>query len=1161
MPGPFRLVLLLCLLLSAGEVAAQTLLPAGWREKWVLSNADTLKIDSLSLVPGSLMVAGIDTSGYSVDAFGSKLVWKKRPAQDSIRVRYRVFPFSFTAPYARKPIGLIENNILITPYYYSASEAAKQKQEFVDFGSVDYSGSFGRALSFGNSQDVVLNSQFNLQLDGDLGDSIRLTGAITDNTIPFQPEGNTQQLQEFDRVFIQLRRKRASLMVGDHDIRKPAGYFMQFYKRVQGAFVSTSTPTGKGGENRIAVGASLAKGKFVRNVLTALEGNQGPYKLTGPNGEQFFVVLAGTERVYIDGQVQSRGENQDYIIDYNTAEITFMPRRLITKDLRIVVEFEFSDRNYLNSLLYLSDEWQINSKWQVRFNAYSNQDARNQPVMLSLDSSQKAFLAGIGDSIQLALYPSARYQDTFSNNLILYRKTDTTVNGTLYSGIYVFSTDPDSARYSLAFTSVGQGRGNYRQALSSANGRVYEWLEPVNGLPQGDYEPVTILVTPKKQQLFTLGTTFRPDSNRTFQVEAALSDFDPNLFSKIGNQTHRGVATRLSYEESRRLGKNDKRRISSALYYEYVQDRFRPLERFRQVEFVRDWNIPLNEQAQTEHLGGVKLGLQQKDLGEVEYRIGTYTRGSNFAGLQQVFALGGQKGGWRVLARGDWVTQRSNLSRSSFLRPYAELERTFRKLAGITIGSRFLMDHNVLRDAQTDTLLRSAFSFDALTLYLRNGAAGKLPFQAEYTLRHDRAAKDNRMMPGTVGHTVAVNAGVNKGPAHDLKITAAYRQLQVIDSTLTAFKPDETLLGRAEYQFNWWSGLLTGNILYEMGAGQELKREFTYVQVPAGQGQYVWRDYNGDNLRQLNEFELAIFPDERLFIRVFTPTNQYVKAKYSVYNQSVSLSPRSLFGRGELKGWRKVLGLFHLQSAVQLNNRFLGQPGLEQYNPFIRRFEDSLLINNSSSVMNTVFLNRFSNVWGLDYIQTLNGGKTLLNYGVDSRRNTEHQFRGRTNLNPKFTLTAALRRGKKSFVSPFLEARTYLVRYTAAETGFTWLLLRNQFRVQSGYRYDIRNNEARYGGEKAVSHSIQTDLRYNLPGSGTVNVRATYSSISFNGQANSTIGYTMLDGLQNGRNWLWGAQFERRLSRNVEMSLEYEGRRPGGGGVIHTGRASVRAVF
>ena len=1121
---------------------------------------DSLQLDSLSIIPLSIRVEGVDTAAFSIDYANSVLRWKQRPTVDSVRIDYKVFPINFSKRYYHKNVRLIEQSFAATPFYYDAIQA-NTNGVFIDFGNVDYTGSFGRALSFGNNQDVVLNSQFNLQLEGDLGDSIKLAAAITDNSLPFQPEGNTQQLQEFDKVSIQLKRKRAALIVGDYDIKKPSGYFMNFYKRVQGGFFSSSCKTSPNGENKVAVGASLAKGKFVRNVLTPLEGNQGPYKLTGSNGEQFFIILAGTERVYIDGNLMKRGEEFDYIIDYNTAEITFMPKRFVTKDLRITVEFEFSDRNYLNSLLYVNDEWKVNEKLQVRLNVYSNQDSKNQTVQQSLDSSKIQFLSTLGDSIQNAYYTSVQPVDTFSNSKVLYAKIDTLVNSLVYNNVYLFSTNKDSAKYALSFSFVGQGKGNYRQSVNTANGRVYAWIAPANGIAQGDYEPIVVLVTPKKQQMLTLGASYAIDSAKHVTVETAYSNADPNMFSKIDNAAHNGYAAHITYDESRMISKKSDITLNSKASYEFVDKKFKALERFRNVEFARDWNITTSEKSENEHLGVVSLSLQKKKLGEINYQFGTYNRGASFNGIQHIASIAGSKKGYRLLAKGDLMQQYSTRYKSNYYRPSIELEKQFDKLQQLTMGARYIIEQNEVKNTLTDSLLANAFAFDALSVYIKNSGSAKNNFTAEYTHRNDKAIQHNAFARSTEGHTFSLNGTISSLRNHEIHATATYRILDIKDTSITKLKPDENLLGRVEYNFSVIKGFITGNILYEFGSGQEQKREFAYVQVPAGQGLYVWRDYNQDSLKQLNEFELAIFPDEKLYIKVFTPTNQYVKAKYSLYNQSVSINPKALFNQSTLTLIPKFVSLFFVQSVVQLNNRFVGKEGIAQYNPFINSFDDSLLINNASSIINSVFFNRFNSSWGLDYINTLAGGKTLLNYGIDARKNVEQQLRGRYNLSKQLTFSVGIKSGSKKFRSQFLENRNYDITYQSAEPSITILLMKNQFRISTGYKYDIRLNAKDLGGEKAKADNINLELKYNILGSGALNARATFSNIAYTGTENSGVSYTMLDGLQKGKNWLWQASFNKRVSKNIEMNLEYEGRKPASGDIIHTGRASVRAIF
>lgn len=1160
----------MCFILCGPRLRAQTaegnvLLHANIRNRVIAPGKnDSLLVDTLSVAYGSLSVRNVPDSAYTFYPEKGLLVWKKgqRPG-DSLKLRYRVLPFSFTQKRTHKKGNLVDSNIGFPVYTYTLGDSFSKG--FVNFNSIDYNGSYGRSLTIGNSQDVSLNSNLNLQLNGYILDSVRIEAAITDNNVPVQPDGNTQRLQEFDRIYITFEKGKHKLTAGDYNLQKPNSYFINFNKRVQGLMYETEFNINPNIKNKMGLSGSIAKGQFARNIFQGSEGNQGPYKLTGNNGEQFFIVLAGTEKVYIDGLLLERGEDRDYVINYNTAEVTFMPRQLITKDKRIQVEFEYQDRNYLNTLIYVYDELQVGKKWNFRMNAYSNQDAKNQPYSQSLTGDQKRFLAGIGDNIDQAFYRVIT-EDTFSASKILYKMVDTTVAGIHYDTVFVYTTNKDSAKYSLGFSYVGEGKGNYIISGTNTNGRSYSWIAPLNGQTLGNYEPVVLLITPKKQQLFTLGTTYQVDSLKKLTVELAASNYAPNLFSDLDKDKHWGFSGRALYEEQRFFGKRDslkRQNISwkNQVSYEMVQSQFKAIAPYRNVEFARDWNLGTDVIPEDEHLVTYATELQKNRLGNIKYNLTWYQRGADYKANRNIVSLLYDRNNVKAGATFNLMNANSSLQKSLYSRPSLFIEKTMPKVMSLTLGAKYEQEHNAIRDVRTNNLALSSYAFDILTFYARTRDDRKTRLELNYVIRKDEAVVGDHFQQQNNAHTVDAKLGFYQFKNHQIVFTGAYRKLMANNIPVQGPEGGESVLGRLEYNGNFKKGFLVPSLLFEVGSGQEQKREYTYVEVPTGQGVYMWNDYNGDGVQQANEFELALYPDQRKYIRIVTPTNDYIKVNYVVLNHALQFNPEQLWaGKKDRKKWQVLLSRFSDQLSLQINNRALSSAGFQSFNPFTRSINDTSVIASLTTISNTFFFNRSSAVWGMDYTFSHNAGKSLLTYGLEGNDQLRHVGKIRWTFFRNFTGNLQAQTGNRGYQSALNDGRTYKVTTNTLEPSLTWLL-QSAFRLSANYKLDDRRNSALYGGEKAIIQSLSLDSRISFASSGTIQARATYANITYNGAPNTSLSFVMLDALQNGTNWLWYLNWERRLSKGIEISLEYEGRKPGDTPVVHTGRMSIRAIL
>lgn len=1174
----FRGLILFCSLFFTWSVVAQV--PGNSHSRTLYSASDTVQLDTLSLVPGSFhLFSGnteLDTSFYRLNIVSGQLFLLRSKMDslgikyDSLTTKYQTFPFLFSEELKHKDLNRIKPELFANDNPFNYTIVAPEEDIFKMDG-LNKSGSISRGISFGNNQDVVVNSNLNLQLSGHLSNNVDILMAATDSNIPIQPDGNTQQLQEFDKVFIQLSNERSKLIAGDFMLTRPNSYFLNFNKKAQGISFTTvqpvrnrSTDSTTTTNNRTTLSAAVSRGKFAKNQIQGIENNQGPYRLRGAENENFIVVLSGSEKVYIDGRLLERGMENDYVINYNTAEITFTPKELITKDKRIVVEFQYSDKNYARSLVHFGDDYN-QEKFQLHLHVYSEQDSKNQPLQQDLSSDQKQLLARIGDTLSLAVTPG--YDSiAFNNSEVLYQKKDSVIGTHTYPNIFVYSTDSDSAHYRVTFSNVGQGNGNYKQISSSANGKVFQWILPdtITGTLQGNYEPVVQLITPKKKQLVSAGMDYLLGKNSKLSIEGALSNNDLNTFSSADSRDDLGYAARLSFENNYPLlhhsdGDSTKHLVQllSKVNYEYVQADFSPIERYRSVEFERDWNRSSTSIAADQHLTGASLGLKDNQLGFVNYQFSTLLEGSDYRGFKHAAGLNFHRRGFELAYDGSLMNSTA-VNTTQFYRHKSAVSQTIR---WVQIGLKDEYEQNKFALGRRDSLLNSSYRFWEWQAFAQNSDTTKTRFGINYKNRTDYNVLTNAgtsvLHKSSIGENYGAFFDYVANPKHQIKLTAAYRQLHIIDTT-SGLQPDNTLVGRLEYNLRLYKGAITAGTYYEIGSGLEVKKEYSYLEVPAGQGIYTWIDYNANGIKELNEFEIAAFPDQATYIKVYTPTDERINVYSNAFSQTLLLKPAAVWL--SKTGFRKFIARFANQTAYRVDRKSTETDLALAYNPFLAEPSTTSLVSLNSSFRNTLYFNQLSPVAGLDLSFQDIRNKSLLVNGFDTRVNTYEEGHFRWNLFQQLNLELNYKEGQKSANSQYFSTRDFSIHYQEALGKLSYQPT-TAFRLSGSFKYTDKKNKETLGGQRAILQDVGLELKYNVLQKGSLNLHADYILITFTGESNTSLSFEMLDALKTGKNMTWGASYSRNLNNNLQLSLTYDGRASEGNKVIHTGGAQVRAYF
>ncbi len=1123
------------------------------RQKTIKTISDSIIIDSLSIIPSSVQI--YDQSGnhimdslYIINFSNSSIRFNEKKIQKNqeITISYRVFPYNFSQTFFHKDY----DKIILGPEFKKPI-TYKEEVSFNPFlnEKIEKSGNISRGISFGNNQDVIVNSNLNLQLSGKLDNNLNIVAAITDENIPIQPDGYTQQIQEFDKVYINIFNESVNTTAGDFELIHDQGYFLRADKKGQGGIATINTTPGKKNKNKYTTtfSGAIAKGRFAKNQLDAIEGNQGPYRLYGANNEMYIIILAGTEKVYMDGKLLKRGEDEDYIMNYNSAEIIFTTNHPITKDKRIIVEFEYSDRNYARFMVY-NHHLIETKKGEFWINIYNEQDVKNQPLHQDLTDEDKQMLSSIGDNLGNAIVPNYRTVD-YNNEFVRYKRV---YIAQYNDSAFIYSINPDSAIYKVGFSFVGENNGNYIQDISAANGKVFKWVPPENGIKQGMYEPVSLLVTPKKQQLITFGYDF--NITRTLQsfVEIGVSNNDLNTFSSIQNDDNTGIALKLGLVNTFFLNDSGKTGLTSGIDYEFNDYKFRPIERYKPVEYERDWNLQYNPLFEKENLISIKTDYFKNELGTIGYKIENLNKGFDYKALKNGLNINLLKSGFNFAAAGSKLTTTDSINNTSFLRYNGNLSKTISKLI---IGIKEETEYNQWHNNQTDSLTFNSYKFDQYNVYAGYGDSLKNYTELSYGSRLDKLPLNNQLKNASLSKDINLKYRIIKDHT-TFKTGITYRKLHILDTLLSSNEETETVIGRIENYSNFINRAINTSTFYEVGTGMEQVKEFSYIKVVQGEGIYTWNDYNNNNVQELDEFEMANFSDEANYIRVFVPTNHYEKIYFNQFSQSLILDPYRVWS--QKSGLKKTISKFSNDFSFRVSQKNKDISIVENLNPFLYTNSNYISQSLNTSIKNSFAFNKNSSDFWTELIHLNSKNNLLLINGIDKKSTIENKLQIYSKIKKGIYVNGYTSILNKKSNSEYFQSKNYSIinQSNRLEVQFQ---INSKSQLNTSYLNNNKRNEN--AEEKLTGHIFGAEYKTSLALKGLLLANANYIKLQYNAAENSPIAYEMLEGLRPGNNYTWSVSLRKNLVSGLVLQLNYEGRSSNDSKVIHIGGIQIRANF
>lgn len=1055
---------------------------------------------------------------------------KQIPKGKEIQIYYKFLPLQIQQNYFHRELLLYNPELDSLPSTPKITPASTHKSPQVS-STLKQNGSIVRGISMGTNQGMKLESGLRMQISGKVANKIEVVAALSDQNTPIQPEGNTQSLQEIDKVFVQLKSDRFQATLGDYYFDLSGTEFSPYTRKLQGVM-----GTADFGKTKFTLSGAVSKGKFTTNKFLGQEGNQGPYQLKGDRGQIDIIVLAGTEKVWIDGEIMTRGEDNDYIIEYSNGQIEFTRHRLITADSRITIDFQYSDLKFQRSL-YSADLTTRLMKEKIKFGVrlLRESDNKDNPLDYTLNDENRTQLELAGDDGDSAYVSGVRYVGHGKGYYVEVDSAD--IKFYRYVGA-------DSGDYNISFSYFGTGQGDYK----SIGYYHYKYV----GTGQGSYKPIVLLTPAQSHDLIDLSLGYAPKKYFQFNTEMALSRLDQNLYSSIDDGDNTGIAAtggfRFNPDSLTVLGKN-LGKLDLSGKYRRVQNRFRYISRTEEVEKNRKWDI---EDASTQEENIVEFNGNYSPVKEMKVSgsWGENNKGGNFKSSRwQTGSEISFKKIPKINYRIESIESRNLISQRNgkWIRQKGLAEYKFWKLAP-TVD--YIAEEK--KENYSDTL-KLGFQYYQITPSLKLSNWKKMTLSVGLTKRKQDKYSNQGFLPESEALTQQVNWDFNGWKNFSMSAQYTHRERTYADSSIGSKMAD---LADFKLNFSPLKRAITTTWHYQLSNTQVAKQEKIYIKVERGQGNYRFDE-------DLNEY----IPDGMTgdYILRVRATDDFVPVVELRASSKIKFQPALLWQTKKrskkLSKWKKYLSSISTETFFRLEEKTREKDVWSIYRLELSKFQqDDVSILSTKNLRQDVYWNR-------------NRSKYSVRLRLNIRGNLNNQY---LEGGQQFNLNERSIRIKGQFtkkISAQIDAQTrheeklYKIPGRVNKDIFS-----NEISVDFSYRprqkLELAIKSKWTNAENRAAYPIEVNflaltprVNYSFRGKGRLRAELEFNRVEVTPE-NAIIPYEMVSGNRGGTNLRWLTSFDYNVSRYIRASVSWNGRYEEYlGKPIYTVRAEMRAYF